>query len=60
MPGSPDATMTIDGRYLPSPPPTFGGEINLNAAQSKPFWPAPIVPPKDAPNSPGTSSISSG
>lgn len=49
-PGSPDATTTIDGRYLPNPPPAFGGVINLNAAQSKPFWPARIVPPAGAPN----------
>src|SRR6201997_5344304 len=48
-PGSPDATTTIDGRYLPPPPP-IGGEINLNAAQSKPWWPPRTVPPKGAPN----------
>ena len=36
VPGSPDATTTIDGRYLPPPPQPFQGEINLNAAQSKP------------------------
>src|SRR3954453_23789088 len=48
-PGSPDATTTIDGRYLP-PPPKFEGQINLNAAQSKPAWPARVVPPKGAPN----------
>ena len=49
-PGSPDATTTIDGRYLPPPPQRFQGEINLNALQSKPAWPARVVPPKDAPN----------
>lgn len=38
-PGSPSATTTIDGRYLPNPLPNFGGEINLNASQSKPWWP---------------------
>ncbi len=48
--GSPDATETIDGRYLPPPPAPFRGEINLNAYQSKPYWPARIVPPKGAPN----------
>ena len=36
-PGSPSATTTIDGRYLPPPPQPFGGEIELNAAQSKPW-----------------------
>src|SRR6478752_10857423 len=50
VPGSPAATTTIDGRYLPPPPPPFQGEINLNALQSKPAWPARVVPPKDAPN----------
>jgi arylsulfatase len=50
VPGSPDATTTIDGKYLPNPPQPFGGQINLNAAQSKPYWPARVVPPKGAPN----------
>ena len=49
-PGSPDATTTIDGRYLPPPPQPFDGTIGLNGAQSKPFWPARVVPPKGAPN----------
>jgi arylsulfatase len=49
-PGSPAATTTIDGRYIPPPPQPFQGEINLNAAQSKPAWPARVVPPKGAPN----------
>jgi arylsulfatase A-like enzyme len=48
--GSPSATTTIDGRYLPPPDQPFQGEINLNAAQSKPGWPARVVPPKGAPN----------
>ena len=50
VPGSADATTTIDGRYLPPPPQRFQGQINLNAAQSKPAWPARVVPPKSAPN----------
>jgi arylsulfatase A-like enzyme len=50
VPGSPSATTTVDGRYLPPPPPPFGGTINLDAAQSKPYWPANVVPPKGAPN----------
>jgi arylsulfatase len=33
-PGSPDATTTIDGRYLPPPPQRFIGQIELNATQS--------------------------
>jgi arylsulfatase A-like enzyme len=49
-PGSPTATTTVDGRYLPSPPQKFEGEIGLNALQSKPAWPARVVPPKGAPN----------
>jgi arylsulfatase len=50
VPGSPNATTTIDGKYLPPQPPKFGGEINLQADQSKPYWPPQVVPPKDAPN----------
>ena len=49
-PGSPSATTTIDGNYIPNPPPAFGGEINLNAKNSKTWWPPNIVPPKGAPN----------
>jgi arylsulfatase A-like enzyme len=50
IPGSPTATETIDGKYLPPPPTQFGGEINLSAQESKPFWPPKVVPPKGAPN----------
>jgi arylsulfatase A-like enzyme len=50
VPGSPDAKTTIYGKYLPNPPQKFDGEINLNAAQSRPYWPARVVPPKGAPN----------
>ncbi len=49
-PGAPNATTTIDGHVLPPPPQKFGGEIGLNAAQSKPYWPMRVVPPKGAPN----------
>src|SRR5208337_2796867 len=49
-PGAPNATITIDGHVHPPPPQKFGGEIELNAAQSKPYWPARVVPPKGAPN----------
>ena len=49
-PGSPDATTTIDGKYLPAPPQKFEGDIQLNALQSRPSWPARVVPPKGAPN----------
>jgi len=42
-PGSPGATTTIDGNYLPPPPPKFGGAINLDAAQSKPYEPPSAV-----------------
>jgi arylsulfatase A-like enzyme len=49
-PGSPSATTTIDGRYLPPQPQPFQGQINLNVDQSKPAWPARVVPPKGAPN----------
>src|SRR6266566_964823 len=49
-PGAPDATTTIDGNYLPTPPPRFGGTINLDAKDSKPYWPPRVVTPKGAPN----------
>ena len=49
-PGSPSATTTIDGKYLPNPPPKFGGQIGLGAKDSKPYWPPTVVPPKGAPN----------
>ncbi len=49
-PGSPGATTTIDGKQLPAPPQPFGGTIKDVAQQSKPYWPARVVPPKGAPN----------
>jgi hypothetical protein len=49
-PGSPSATTTIDGKYIPNPPPPFAGKINLSATDSTPAWPATVVPPKGAPN----------
>ena len=49
-PGSPNATTTIDGKQLPAPPQKFGGVINTSARESRPYWPARIVPPKGAPN----------
>src|SRR5271169_1167377 len=50
VPGSPSTTTTIDGKQLPALPEKFGGEIKRTAEQSKPYWPARIVPPKGAPN----------
>lgn len=49
-PGASDATTTIDGKALPAPPQKFGGVIEQNAYQSKPYWPPRIVPPAGAPN----------
>jgi hypothetical protein len=49
-PGSPSATTTIDGKYLPPPPAPFGGTINMDAKDSKAYWPPTVVPPKSAPN----------
>jgi arylsulfatase A-like enzyme len=49
-PGSPGATTTIDGRYIPNPPAKFKGQISPNAIDSKPYWPPLVVPPKGAPN----------
>jgi len=48
--GSPSATITIPGNVLPPPALPFGGAINLNADQSKPWWPPRVAPPKGAPN----------
>src|SRR5689334_5609952 len=50
VPGSPDATTTLDGKQLPPAPPKFGGVIKESAADSKPWWPPRVVPPKGAPN----------
>lgn len=49
-PGSPESTRNIEGKQLPAPPQKFQGKIERNAAQSTPFWPARVVPPKGAPN----------
>lgn len=49
-PGSPSATMTIDGKQLPAPPSKFEGVIKEDAKDSKPYWPPQLVPPKGAPN----------
>lgn len=48
--GSPNATESLDTRYLPAPPPAFQGVINFNAVDSTPYWAPAIVPPKEAPN----------
>ena len=50
VPGSPSATTTIQGNQIPAPPQKFGGKIARDAAQSKPYWPPRIEPPKGAPN----------
>ncbi|CAJ0887930.1 arylsulfatase [freshwater sediment metagenome] len=50
VPGSPSATVTLKGDQLPAPPFKFGGKIERNAAQSKPYWPPRVEPPKGAPN----------
>lgn len=50
VPGSPSSTTTIDGRQIPPPPAAFGGTINLDALNSKPYWQPQVVPPKGAPN----------
>jgi len=50
VPGSPSATITIDGKQLPAPPAKFGGVINEDAKDSKAYWPPSVVPPKGAPN----------
>ncbi len=50
VPGSPSATITINGEQIPAPPQKFGGKIERTTKGSKPYWPARIEPPKGAPN----------
>src|SRR6266436_6378540 len=49
-PGSPSATISIDGKQLPPPDPKFGGVIKEKATESRPYWSPTVVPPKGAPN----------
>src|SRR6266480_1320418 len=49
-PGSPDATVTIDGKQIPPPPMPFGGVIKESVKDSTSYWPPRVVPPKGAPN----------
>jgi len=49
-PGSPSATVTLEGKQLPPPPPPFEGVIKETAKDSTPYWPPQVVPPKGAPN----------
>src|SRR6476646_6635902 len=48
--GSADATMSVDGKPLPAPPPNFGGVLKEDVKDSKIWWPPRLVPPKGAPN----------
>ena len=50
MPGSPSATITIDGKTLPPAPPKFEGVIKEDAKDSKPYWPPSVAPKKGTPN----------
>ncbi|VUX45972.1 exported hypothetical protein [Candidatus Defluviicoccus seviourii] len=50
VPGSPSATIAIDGAQLPAPPQEFKGTIERTTEGSKPYWPARIEPPAGAPN----------
>jgi len=50
VPGSPSATITIDGRHLPPTPPAFGGVIKQSYKDSKAWWPPRVVPTEGAPN----------
>src|SRR5213595_1639462 len=49
-PGSPNATVTIDGKQIPPPPMPFGGVIKESVKDSTPYWPPRVVAPKGAPN----------
>jgi len=48
--GSPAAKSPINPLRIPNPPGEFGGTINLDARNSKPYWQPQVVPPKGAPN----------
>ena len=48
--GSPNATVTIDGKQLPPPTPEFKGVIKDGALDSTTWWAPRVVPPKNAPN----------
>jgi hypothetical protein len=50
VPGSPGATISIDGRVLPPTPPAFGGVIKETAKDSTVWWAPRVVPPEGAPN----------
>src|SRR5262249_61866537 len=50
VPGSPSATIVIDGKQLPPPDLPFGGKIERNALQSTARWPPRGAPPQDAPH----------
>src|SRR5271166_2692027 len=50
VPGSPNATVSINGRVLPPTPPAFGGVIKETAKESTSWWPPRVVPPEGAPN----------
>jgi arylsulfatase A-like enzyme len=50
VPGSASGTTAIDGKQLPPPPQSFGGEIKETVQNSKPWWPPRVVPPAGAPN----------
>jgi hypothetical protein len=42
-PGSPSATVTIEGNQIPAPDPKFGGVIKELSTDSKTWWPPRIV-----------------
>ena len=45
VPGSPSATVTIDGKQIPPSPMKFGGVIKESALDSKQYWPPRAAPP---------------
>jgi arylsulfatase len=46
-----NATRSVGGSdTIPAPEPTFGGTIQKNAGDSKPWWPPKLVAPSGAPN----------
>ena len=51
VPGSANATVTLDGKQLPPPPMPFGGVIKESVTESKPWWPRALCRPRARPTS---------
>lgn len=50
-PGSPDLSVTLDGKQLLPLPMAFGSVLKESAKDSVPCWPPQVAPPLGAPDS---------